>query len=157
MMSERMTPQIVMMVRDFIRKLFESLNMEITNHLERFSDFNEWYFFYFFDKIGDMLAHERLDFIVFFLSQFRESDLFFSSISYIFFSRNKSGINHTVYHAREITPCRVVVAPEIGHRLDCSSLRDELLDNTKLEHRYITLCKEYFFHKDMDRMTCFHE
>ena len=131
--------------------------MDITNHLERRSDFDQRYVLDIVDKIGNMLAHKCLDFIVFFLSQFCETDSFFSSVSYVFFSRNNSGIYHTVYHTREITSGRVLITPEFCHCLDCSSLRNELFDNTKLEHRDITLREEYLFYKNMDSMTRFHE
>ncbi len=131
--------------------------MDITNHLEGRSQLYQRYVLDLVDKIGDMLAHECLDFVVFFLSQLRQTDVFFSAVLGIFFSGNKSSIYHTIYHTREIAASRVLVTPEVCHCLDRSSLGDELLDNTKLEHRDVTLCEEYLFYKNMNSMARFHE
>ncbi len=131
--------------------------MDITNHLERRSQLYQRYVLDLVDKIGDMLAHECLDFVVFFLSQLRQTDVFFSAVLGIFFSGNKASIYHTIYHTREIAASRVLITPEVCHCLDRSSLGDELLDNTKLEHRDITLCKKYLLNKNMNSMACLHE
>ena len=131
--------------------------MDITNHLEGRSQLYQRYVLDLVDKIGDMLVHECLDFVVFFLSQLRQTDVFFSAVLGIFFSGNKASIYHTIYHTREIPTRRVLITPEICHRLDRSSLGDELLDNTKLEHSDVTLCKKYFFNKNMNSMARFHE
>ena len=131
--------------------------MDITNHLEGRSQFHQRYVLDLVDKIGDMLPHERLDFVVFFLSQLRQTDVFFSAVLGIFFSGNKASIYHTIYHTREIAASRVLITPEVCHCFDRSSLGDELLDNTKLEHRDVTLCKKYLFYKNMNSMARFHE
>lgn len=131
--------------------------MDITNHLEGRSQLYQRYVLDLVDKIGDMLAHECLDFVVFFLSQLRQTDVFFSAVLGVFFPGNKTSIYHTIYHTREIAASRVLITPEVCHCLDRSSLGDELLDDTKLEHRDITLRKKYFFNKNMNSMACLHE
>lgn len=131
--------------------------MDITNFLQRIRHLSQRYILDMVNKIRHMFSHKSLDFIVFFLSQLSETDMFSPAVLSVFFSRYKTSIYHTIYHTREISTSRVLITPEVCHCLHSSSLGDELFDNTKLQHGDIALCKKYLFNKNMNSMTRFHE